>query len=58
MRMAVTILPAGTAGTAVVDLGALVAVGLRVVEDLTIDFFETAMVITSCLNLLFRYGFT
>ncbi len=45
MRIAVTILPAGAAGEAVADLGALVAVGLA--EDLMMDFFETAMEITS-----------
>lgn len=39
-----------------VDLGALVAVGLA--EDLMIDFFETAMGVTSHLNLLNSlYGF-
>jgi hypothetical protein len=37
-----------------VDLGALVAVGLWAAEDLMIDFFETAMGVTSRLNLLVR----
>jgi len=46
MRIAVTILPAGAAGDAVVDLAAFVAVGLAV-EDLMSDFFETGMGITS-----------
>jgi hypothetical protein len=41
MRIAVSILPAGTAGDAVADLAVLVAVGLA--DDLMIDFFETAM---------------
>jgi hypothetical protein len=45
MRIAVTIFPAGAAGDAVVDLVVLVAVGLE--EDLMIDFFETAMDLTS-----------
>jgi hypothetical protein len=51
--MAVTILPAGTVGTPVVDLGALVAMGLWAAEDLMIDFFETVMGVTSHLNLWF-----
>jgi hypothetical protein len=46
IRIAVTILPAGAAGDAVVDLGALLAVGLAV-EDLMIDFLETGMGTTS-----------
>jgi hypothetical protein len=41
MRIAVSILPAGTVGDAVADLAVLVAVGLA--DDLMIDFFETAM---------------
>jgi hypothetical protein len=50
IRIAVTILPAGTAGAAVVDLGALPAVGLAA-EDLMSDFLETAMGKTSGLSL-------
>jgi hypothetical protein len=50
MRMAVTILPAGAAGEAVVDLVDLVA-ALGADEDLMMDFFEIAMGVTSCLNL-------
>jgi len=42
IRIAVTILPAGTAGAAIVDLGALPAVGLAA-EELMIDFLEMAM---------------
>jgi hypothetical protein len=49
-RSAVTIFPAGAAGDAVADLGALMAVGLAV-EDLMIDFLETAMIVTSHMNL-------
>jgi len=40
-RMVVSILPAGAAGL-LVDFGALALVDL-LPEDLTIDFFETAM---------------
>ena len=45
IRIAVTILPAGAAGDALVDFAVLVTVGLA--EDFMIDFFETAMGLTS-----------
>jgi hypothetical protein len=49
MRIAVTILPAGAAGDVAAEIGAFGAEGL-VVEDLMIDFFETAMIVTSRMN--------
>jgi len=44
--IAVTILPAGAAGDAIADLEAFAVVVLAVV-DFTIDFLETAMIVTS-----------
>jgi hypothetical protein len=55
MRMAVTILPAGTVDDPVVDLGAFIAVGLWVEEDLTIDFFEIAIGVASRLDWMVRF---